>query len=255
MSRFRAWNTYLPFSMAIALLLFGHSAIATFGLVFLGMTPVHLLLNRGEQRRTGSSARRPGFLPRGKVLQLLIGCCAGGMLLQLLGSLRSDQTTGDKIGNFFFDFVAPWMFGSFASRIPAVAFGSMIAGVTFVICATPVKPGTAPLAKASLSLLLCLSLFTIWAASSVPDSLESTAGFAAETALKSFVKAPIDLVLSVVWAAGFAWALSEINRERAAYQSLPWSESASPPSRLIATLPVAGWLTLLGVLILISMRA
>jgi hypothetical protein len=255
MSRFQAWNAYLPFSMAFALLFFGRSANSVFSVVFLGMIPLHLLLNRRERQRTASNAHGSGFLPQGKVLQLLIGCCAGGMLLQLLSSLRRDQTASDKIGNFFSDFVAPWMFGSFASQIPAVTFGSMVAGTTFVICVTPVKPRTTPPAKASLSLLFCLSLFTIWVSSSVPNSLESAAGFAAETALKSFIKAPVDLALSVVWGAGLARAISEINRERAAYPSLPRSEVAFPPTRRWMILPAAGWLTLLTVLLAIAMRA
>jgi hypothetical protein len=81
--------------------------------------------------------------------------------------------------------IAPWIFGSFASQIPLAGWGSLLAAITYINSVTPVKPGSASIAKASLLVLLVLSLFTIWVSSSELNTAgEVVEGFAAATLLK-----------------------------------------------------------------------
>lgn len=251
MSRFWAWSAYLPFSLAVSLVFFGNCNGGTVLIVLLLSTiPFHLLLNWLEAHLLPSTPS--GNLPKSKLLQFLIGSCLGGVVYLLLVEFRANATLNDKIGNFFTDMIAPWMFGSFASQIPLVAGGSLLAAVTFINCVTPVKPVSAGIAKAALLILLGLSLFTIWVSSSELNTAEQVAGFAAETYLKKLIGLPIDLGISVVWVLGLLWAYSDINREQRQFKPVAIPDRAFPPMWVKLVSPAVGWGCLLAAM-LISM--
>lgn len=283
MSRFWAWSAYVPFSLAVSLVFFGHcDGDTVLTVLLLSTIPFHLLLNAIELSLApradvlasvspavpGDLPGRPGAsqtvpravqvapgelplqVPQSKILQLLIGTFCGGMLVRMMMEFRRSSTISDHVGNFFTDLVMPWMIGSFASQIPLVAFGSLLAGVGFVIGVTPVKWWSAPLAKLSLLTLLVLSLFTIWVSSSDLSTAKEVAAFTVETFAKRLIGLPIDAAISVVWIVGLFWAFSAINRERARYSTSRTFDSNLPPLWVKLVCPVLGWMSLVGAVVI-----
>lgn len=245
MSRFWAWFAYMPFSLAVTLVFFGHwNAGTVLILLLLSTIPVHLLLNQLEVHLLHQADEPPRTFPKSKILQMLIGMCLGGIFFLLLMESRQNSTVQDKVGNFITGMIAPWLVGSFASQIPLVAIGSLLAGVTCIICITPVRRATAPVAKLALVLLLSMSLFTIWVSSSDLSTTEQVAGFAAETFLKKLIGLPIDLVISITWVVGLIGAFSAINDEQKQSLSHRLSHVDAPPLWVKLIVPTLGWASL-----------
>lgn len=256
MGRFWVWSSYVPFSLAVSLVFFGHfDGETVLILLLLSTIIVHLLLNRIESRLLPQTDQPRSHLPQSKILQLLIGVCLGGSLLPLFIKYRPNATISDQAGNFFSDLLTPWMFGSFASQVPLVAFGSLLSGVTYIHCVTPVQPRTAPLAKASLLVLLLLSLFTIWVSSSALSTAEEVSGFAVETILKKMVGMPVDLGMTFVWVAGLIWAFAAIRREQAQHRTDCGINRDRPPLWVKLVCLVVGWASLIGAILISLTRA
>jgi hypothetical protein len=246
MSRFWAWSAYVPFSLAVSLVFFGHcdGVVVLIALLF-STIPVHLALNWLESRYLSPTGLPGNFFqsnyPQSKLVQFLIGGCLGGIFYTLIIEFRTSATVEDKVGHFFSDMIAPWMFGSFASQIPFVAISSLLAAVTFINCVTPVKPESAGIAKGSLLILLILSLFTVWVSSSELNTAGEMAGFAVESFLKKLIGLPIDLGISVVWFMGLVAAFAEIGREQRRFKSPAVTGRAFPPVWVKLVFPAVGW--------------
>lgn len=225
----------------MSLVFFGHCNGDTVLIILLLSTiPFHLFLNWLESRLLPPT-ELPSNLPHGKLLRFLIGAYFGGAIYPLLIGFRANSTIMDKVGNFFTDMIAPWIFGSFASQIPLVAWGSLLAAITFINSVTPVKPGSASIAKASLLVLLVLSLFTIWVSSSELNTAGEVVGFAAETLLKKLIGLPIDLAISVVWVIGLLWAFTEISSDQRRFKPVAIADRTLPPLWVKLLCPAVGW--------------
>lgn len=255
MSRFWAWHAYFPFSLAVTLVFCGHwAAEVVVYLILLGMVPLHLLLIAVEARHLSIASAKAKYFPESKLLQQSIGVGGSGALLQLIIEFRRDSSLTEKVGNFFFDMVMPWMVGSLASQIPLIAFISVLATITFTISVTPVTRYSSPIAKLSLLVLVILSLFTIWVTSSPLNTAEQYAGFALEVFIKHVIALPVDLAVTVAWLVGLVWAFSAINRERTRYRPPELAPIPFPPMWVKLAVPALAWASLLAAMLVNIVR-
>jgi hypothetical protein len=255
MNRFWAWNSYIPFSLAVSLIFFGQcDGAIVLSILLLSTIPLHLYLNQLEASHL-LPADRPSSLPQSKLLQVLVGMCFTGIAYQLLHTIRPNTTLDHKVRNFLSDMATPWIFGSFASQIPLINFGSVLAGVIYINCTTPVKPGYELLAKLALILLFVLSLFTVFVTSSELNSLGDTAGFVTESFLKKLIGLPIDLVISVCWLVVLFKAFSALRREQLQYFPLAMFDPPFPSLRTKLASQIGGWASLAAAFLILRYRA
>jgi hypothetical protein len=184
-------------------------------------------------------------LPENKLLRLLIGIFAGGVVFKLIIEFsRRDQGVGDAVGNVIVNLLAPYFIGSFSSSIPLVWIGSTACGVAYAISVSKSGVVAARVAKFCLFTLLTLSLFTIWI-----NPYPTLSGAAVSTAMQ-FAKVPLkvlDMGVSVVWVMGYIWSSAALDRESREAFAVETSAGWSPPRGLIL---VSGVMS--GILVLLS---
>ena len=149
--------------------------------------------------------------PDSRLLKILWGAIAAGFGTKVgLLIFQKRDTLSDKVGNSFVELILPYCYGAFGSDFPFVWLGASVAGASFALAVCSRGTIAATIAKRSLTVLLLLSLFTIWVEPFV--SVSAAVG----SALMAIAKVPMkfaDIGVSIFWVVILWRAMKEIDEK------------------------------------------